>query len=486
MSVISHNETKNGPKKAEEKPSLYASHIKVYPQRIAGTFRRIKWLTLYTLLGLYYLVPWIRWDRGPGAPSQAVLIDMPARRAYFFGIEIWPQEVYYLAGILILGAIGLFLATGLAGRVWCGFTCPQTVWTDLFMWVERKIEGSRNKRMKLDAGPLTLEKAAKKISKHAAWIVISIITGGAWIFYYGDAPTMLKEMLTGQASQTVYGFLFLFTATTYLLAGWAREQVCTYMCPWPRFQSAMFDEDTLIVTYEAWRGEPRGKAKTDDKIGDCVDCNLCQNVCPTGVDIRKGSQLECIGCALCIDACNSVMTKLNRPLNLITYDSISNQNARQEGKPERIRLIRPRTVAYMALLTIVGGIMAYGLLERPRVEVNIQRDRSPLFVTLSNGDIRNGYTFKILNMLRRERTFNLTTEYVDNATMTVIGINGRDRKNVTLKVGPDTVGTYRVFVKAPPQSLKAESQNLEFVLRETGAQSHVEVDSTTKFYGPKK
>ena len=243
------------------KQELFADRIKVYPRAIQGFWRQVKWWVVAVLLGLYYVAPWIRWDRGPGAPDQALLLDMSGRRAYFFGLEIWPQEIYYLTGLLILGAIGLFLVTAWAGRVWCGFTCPQTVWTDLFMWVERKIEGDRNARIRLDKAPFSFDKARKKVLKHGAWLLIALATGGAWIMYFYDAPTLVREFATGELSSAVYGFIFLFTATTYVLAGWAREQVCIYMCPWPRFQGAMFDEDSLIVTYEEWRGEPRGGAR---------------------------------------------------------------------------------------------------------------------------------------------------------------------------------------------------------------------------------
>ena len=474
-------------KKQQVNESLYSKHLKVYPQRIAGTFRRLKWMVLGALLGFYYIVPWIRWDRGPTVPNQAVLLDMAARRGYFFDIEIWAQEVYYLTGILILGAVGLFLATALAGRVWCGFTCPQTVWTDLFLWAERLIEGDRNKRIKLDSGPLTVSKAGKKVTKHFLWIVISLLTGGAWIFYFVDAPTAAINLLNGTASTTLYGFVALFAGFTYLLAGWAREQVCIYMCPWPRFQGSMFDEDSLLITYEEWRGEPRGKAKQKDinnNLGDCVDCGLCVNVCPTGTDIRLGQQFTCIGCALCIDACNSIMGKLGRPANLIAYDSISNQLSRAEGKPAKKRFFRPRVLAYAAILVAVAGIMVLSLATRNRIEINIQRDRAPLFVTLSNGDIRNGYTFKILNMESHGNSYVLRADEPKGAVINVIGIEDNGAKGVVLKVNPDNIGTFRVFVRMRQKDLKYKSNEMKFVL--VNLKTGMEIEQETVFYGPEK
>ncbi len=468
-------------------PSLYAKQRIIYPQRVKGLFRKVKWAIIAVLLGLYYLIPWIRWDRGPDAPSQAVLVDIQGGRLYFFGGEIWPQEVYYLTGLLIIGAIGLFLVTAIAGRVWCGFTCPQTVWTDLFLFVERLVEGDRNKRIKLDNGPLTLNKAFKKITKHTAWLVIAALTGGAWIWYFNDAFTVTRDLFTGRASLTIYGFVGLFTGTTYLLAGWAREQVCMYMCPWPRFQGAMFDEDSLIVTYETWRGEPRGRAKKGDKrqdLGHCVDCNLCVNVCPMGIDIRDGQQMECIGCALCVDACNGVMDHMDYPRGLITYDSISNQVARETGKEKRFRLLRPRTASYMAILLIVIGVMAFTMATRKTLEINVQRDRSPLFVTLSDGSLRNGYTYKILNMIRENRTFTLSVRGLEKAKISVIGYQQNWVDSVTLPVKADQVGTFRVFVRAPPQSLSGRSNYLDFRLIEKAANEVT--DQETLFYGPGK
>ncbi|MEM7123470.1 MAG: cytochrome c oxidase accessory protein CcoG [Pseudomonadota bacterium] len=466
--------------------SLYQNRVKVYPKKVAGTFRRLKWTVLIVLLGIYYIAPWIRWDRGPNAPDQAFLIDMPHRRAYFLWIEIWPQEIYYLAGILLLGAVGLIFVTSLFGRVWCGYTCPQTVWTDLFMWVERLIEGDRTKRMRFDKAPASSSKLTKKAAKHGVWLIIAALTGGAWIMYFNDAPTVVVNILTGQASLKVYGFFALFTATTYLLAGWAREQVCVYMCPWPRFQSAMFDEDTMIVTYESWRGEPRGKHKKGtswEGRGHCVDCKQCVAACPTGIDIRDGVQLECIGCALCIDACNEIMGRLDLPRGLISYDTDRNLANKAEGKPLRYRLIRPRTIIYSVLLVVVATVMVWSLATRAQVDINVLHDRNPLFVTLSDGSIRNGYTIKILNMTREEKAYKLAFEGLGYAEMTVVGQEDSASQNIArLTAGSDTVATYRVFMVVPADLVQGEVQDFNFVLTEL--QSSETVRRGTVFRGP--
>jgi cytochrome c oxidase accessory protein FixG len=456
----------------EQKDSpLYAGRINVYPRAVHGPVRRIKWAVLIVLLAVYYLTPWIRWDRGAGAPDQAVLIDMPSRRAYFFWIEIWPQEVYYLTGLLILGALGLFLVTTLFGRVWCGYTCPQTVWTDLFMWIERLIQGDRNERVKLDRQPWTGVKVAKKGATHAAWLLIAVATGGAWIMYFNDAPTIVHDLFTGQAGGGSYFFVGLFTATTYVLGGLAREQVCTYMCPWPRFQAALTDEDSLVVTYQGWRGEPRGKHKKGESWagrGDCIDCKACVAVCPTGIDIRDGYQLECIGCGLCVDACNDIMPKVDRPPNLITFDSQYNQVACAAGVAPRHRFLRPRALVYAGLIAVVGGVMLIGLSTRATTEISIQRDRNPLFVTLSDGAIRNGYTFKLLNMRREPRSYELTVADRPQASLRIVGgeIGGTEEGTgaLPLEAKPDGVSTYRVYVTLPRAVIDGEHLPVTFEL----------------------
>ena len=464
---------------------LYATRIKVYPRKVDGFFRRVKWAVLGLCLAVYYAVPWIRWDRGPNAPDQAVLIDMPGRRGYFFWVEIWPQEVYFLTGLLILGAVGLFFVTAYFGRVWCGYACPQTVWTDLFMQVERWIEGDRNARIRLDKARWDGAKTLRKTVKHLAWIAIAAATGGAWVFYFADAPTTFVEIFTGRASVTIYVFIGIFTAATYIFAGWAREQVCTYMCPWPRFQAAMFDEDSFIVSYRQARGEPRGKHKAGtgwEGRGDCIDCGGCVAVCPTGIDIRDGQQLECIGCGLCIDACNEVMDKVGRPRNLIAFDTLRAQQAAQSGTPHAHRWLRPRPMIYAGVLAIVASVMVAVLALRGDTELHVLRDRAPLFVTLSDGSIRNGYTVKILNKAREPRSYEFVMTGLAQPRLTVVGDEERpSAERVTLTARPDSVATYRVYVAAPRSG--RESTPVEFSVRT--ADRRVRAHQGSSFVSPK-
>jgi cytochrome c oxidase accessory protein FixG len=464
---------------------LYANRVRVYPKAVHGVVRQVKWAILITCLTIYYLLPWLRWHRGPGEPSQAVLLDISHERFYFFDLELWPQDIWLLAGALICAAVCLFLVTSLFGRLWCGYACPQTVWTDLFMWIEQWVEGDRNERMQRDAATVNADTVWKKFLKHWIWFWIAFWTGGAWIMYYVDAPTVTIEFWTGEASTQVYFFTFLFTATTYVLAGWAREQVCTYMCPWPRFQSAMLDDQSFTVTYQAWRGEPRkrGKRLADaDPAGDCVDCGACVTACPTGIDIRDGIQLECINCGLCIDACNHVMERTHRDKWLITWDTEARQQAKQAGRDEPIRIIRPRTVIYLSVLAIVMIGMTTALFTRSTLGLSVLRDRAPVYVPLADGSVRNGYTVKIANKTQLHAAFDLTVDGLPGATLVIAEGDPKPASALRMLSASDDVDTFRVLVTARPAALADGSQPIDFVLQDTVTGKQTVYHST--FMGP--
>lgn len=463
--------------------SLFETARKIYPRRVKGTFRSLKWLSMIVLLGIYYAAPWLRWDRGPHVPDQAILVDLVGQRGYFFGIEIWPQEVYLLVGVLILAAIGLFFATALLGRVWCGYACPQTVWTDLFVWVERFVQGDRNARRKLDESAWTLEKLWKKTLTHLIWLLIGAVTGGAWVFYFNDAPTLFSDLWHLDVSWSVLGWIIALTLSTYFMAGFARENVCTYMCPYARFQSAMFDKDTLIITYEAERGEPRGKHKKGeswDGKGHCIDCDSCVIVCPMGIDIRDGLQMQCISCGLCIDACNSVMDKIELPRGLIRYDTESNQRQRREGyrtldiahrksgktvvPPQKMRWVRPRIVAYALILSTVGSLMLTAIVLRPMTELTVNHARAPQFVRLSDGSVRNNYQIKILNKSHDDRAYRLSTQGLPQARLEVLAAG--DEAVETLHVPANSVASFRVRVDTPEAPTHGRS-DIRFLLSDT-------------------
>lgn len=436
---------------ANDDIQLFEKQKRIYPKRVSGLYRNLKWVAMVVCLAIYYLVPFIRWDRGPTAPDQAVLIDLERGRAYWFWIEIWPQEIYILAGILILAAVGLFFITSLLGRVWCGYLCFQTVWTDLFIWVERIVQGDRNQRKKLREGPWTKEKFIKLSITHIIWLIIAWCTAGSFILYFNDAPTIVKDFLSFDVSPVVLGFVVSLTFMTYLMAGFAREQVCTYMCPYARFQSAMFDKDTLIIGYDEKRGEPRGKHKKGadwSGLGDCINCSACVNVCPTGIDIRDGLQMECIACGLCADACDEIMDKVGLPRGLVRYDTERRLEEKSQGLPvSKLRIIRPRTIYYTVILSIVGALMLYALINRPLLELNVLHDRNPLFVQLSNGDIRNGYDIKILNKTHHDHRYTLSVKGLDGAKITMVGAGQIDAAKIA--VAADSVGQNKVFVHAP-------------------------------------
>lgn len=466
---------------------LYAARVKVYPKRAQGTFRSIKWIVMAVTLSIYYAVPWLRWDRGPHLPDQAVLIDFPSRRFYFFFLEIWPQEFYYVTGLLVLAALVLFLATSIAGRVWCGYTCPQTVWTDLMIAVERFFQGDRNQRMRLDKTPFAFETLWRKGATHVAWLLIALATGGAWVFYFADAPTLARQLVNFDAPMLAYVFIGLFAATTYVLGGIAREQVCIYMCPWPRIQGGMIDRDSLLISYRGWRGEPRGPHKAGQSWegrGDCIDCRQCVAVCPTGIDIRNGSQLECIQCALCIDACNAIMDKVGRPRELIAYDTVRNlESAGKEGLPPN--LLRPRVVLYAGAIAVVGAIMLTALMFRADLDMSVLHDRNPLYVKLSDGGIRNGYTIKLLNKAYLPRDFKVAVSGLPGAQLSVVG-HEKDA-DPTITVPADALQSIRAYVALDKQAaaaLPAEDTKFSFVI--TSDDGGTQAEHETTFQGPER
>jgi cytochrome c oxidase accessory protein FixG len=449
--------------------TYFEKRKKIYPQRVWGRYRIIKWIVTITALLVYYLSPWIRWDRGEHAPDQAILIDMESRRAYFFWFEIWPQEVYYLTGLLIFAAIGLFFLTSLFGRVWCGYLCFQTIWTDFFVWVERIVQGDRNARMRLDKQKWNFEKIRKKGLTHIIWLLIGLTTGGAWVFYFTDAPTLFDQMIHLDVPWSTLGWIIALTFSTYLMAGFAREQVCTYMCPYARFQSAMFDKDSLVIAYDEKRGEPRDKWKQGESFedrGHCVNCMKCVNVCPMGIDIRDGLQMECIACGLCVDACNETMDMIGLPKGLVRYDTERNMQRKVIGEKPKYKLFRPRTIYYIAILALLGGLMLYGQLTRSPIGLNVIHDRNPLLVQLSDGSIRNGYIVKILNKTHEDKSYILEVEDLDYKFLRIQSSEDLDPNN--LQVFANSVGHFRIFITADKQADKRVDINFKVTDPQTG------------------
>ena len=432
---------------SETPPPLYAAREPVFPRRVRGKFRNLKWVIMAVTLGIYYLTPWIRWDRGPGLPDQAVLLDLANRRFYFFWIEIWPHEFYFVAGLLIMAGLGLFLFTSALGRVWCGYACPQTVWTDLFILTERWVEGDRNARVRLYHAPWDARKLGLRLGKWAIWLIIALATGGAWVFYFADAPTLLVNLFTLQAHPAAYVTVAILTATTFTFGGFFREQICIYACPWPRIQAAMMDEDTITIGYREWRGEPRGKAR-EEGHGDCIDCMACVNVCPMGIDIRDGQQMACITCGLCIDACDDVMAKIGKPRGLVDYFTLRDEQIeRQGGTATNIwkHILRPRTLLYTGLWSAVGIGLVFALFIRSDIDMTVSPVRNPVFITQSDGTIRNVYDLRLRNKSDEARQFllGLTSEGI-----LLLTVEGEPGNMVT--VPAQEMAQLRVYVDAPP------------------------------------
>jgi cytochrome c oxidase accessory protein FixG len=468
----------------ETPPALYAAREPVFPRRVRGQFRTLKWVIMAVTLGIYYLTPWIRWDRGPNLPDQAVLVDLAHRRFYFFMIEIWPHEFYFIAGLLIMAGLGLFLFTSALGRVWCGYACPQTVWTDLYILVERWIEGDRNARVRLWNQKWDFRKARLRLTKWLLWLLIGLATGGAWIFYFTDAPTLLRDLLAGQAHPIAYLTMAILTGTTFFFGGFAREQICIYACPWPRIQAAMIDEDTLVVAYREWRGEPRGKLKKgelDPSQGDCIDCMACVNVCPMGIDIRNGQQLECITCALCIDACDEVMDRIGRPRGLIGYMALKDEAAeRAGGHPKNVwkHIFRPRTILYMVLWSSIGVGMLVALFLRSPIGVDVTPVRNPLYVTLADGAIRNTYEVRLRNKHGETLPFTISLPPDNPLELT---LEGADTAEV--EVPADETRMQRVYITAPAGSPAATEERTDIDLIIEDRTNGEQVSRGTVFHG---
>ena len=447
---------------------LYQRREKIYTRKIEGFFQRIRLYTGWPLLIGYFLLPWLSWDG-----RQAVWFDLPERKFHILGLVFWPQDFPLLAFLLIIAAFGLFAVTVFAGRVWCGYTCPQTVWTSIFMWIEQRFEGSRNQRMRLDKAPWSMEKLGRKVLKHGGWLFVAFLTGMTFVGYFYPIRELLPDLLTLSAGQWGVLWTIFFTCATYINAGWMREQVCKYMCPYARFQSVMFDQDTLIVSYDPVRGEPRGSRKRDadhreQGLGDCIDCNLCVQVCPTGIDIRDGLQYECIGCALCIDACNSVMDKMSYPRGLISYTS---EHQLQGGKTH---WLRPRMIGYVLVLSVMVGLFSYRVISRVPLEMTVIRDRNELYVTTMDGDIENIYTLSLVNMEQSMHEFEIVISGIDGAEIigdTLHTLDGGEVRSISLRV------------RIAPELLQRPSTEIEFTARATDRES-LQISSESRFMRP--
>jgi cytochrome c oxidase accessory protein FixG len=444
--------------------SLYAASQKIYPRSVEGIFAYWRWILVVLTQLVFYGLPWVEWGT-----RQAVLFDLASRRFYIFGLVLYPQDFIYLTGLLVISALALFLFTAVAGRLWCGYTCPQTVYSEIFLWIERKVEGDRSARMRLDGANFTMEKLVKKWYKHILWIFLSIWTGFTFVGYFTPIRDLAMEFFLTQMSSWELFWVFFYASATYGNAGFMREQVCKYMCPYARFQSAMFDNDTLIVTYDAQRGEPRGpRAKQADasllNLGACVDCTLCVQVCPTGIDIRNGLQYECIGCGACADVCDTVMDKLGYARGLVRY---STQNAMDnQWTPQQMwqRLMRPRVQIYtMILMAVTIGLLVSLSLRTP-FKVDVVRDRSTLSRITEYGTLENVYRLQIMNAAETEQTYRLSVKGLPSLKITT---------ETEVVVEPAQARWIVLRADVPYGSIEAGSHKITFEIQASGSDEFV-------------
>lgn len=448
----------------DEGTSLYESAKKIYPRSVSGVFARWRWgLVLLTQL-VFYGLPWVQWGE-----RQAVLFDLAARRFYLFGYVLYPQDFIYLTGLLVISALSLFLFTAVAGRLWCGFACPQTVYTEIFLWIERKVEGDRNARMKLDGSPASMQKFAKKGTKHFLWIALSLWTGFTFVGYFTPILTLWGEAFMLSFGPWEWFWVNFYAFATYGNAGFMREQVCKYMCPYARFQSAMFDKDTMIVSYDAARGEPRGSRgrKVDFKargLGECIDCNLCVQVCPTGIDIRNGLQYECIGCAGCVDVCDSVMDKMNYPRGLIRFTTQNAVKNGWQGQAVLRRVLRPRVLVYGAVLAALTLGLAISLAMRTPLKVDVVRDRAALARIVSGGKLENVYRLQIMNATEQTQRYRISADGLEGIALA---------SEPEVEVGPAESRWVAVRLQIPYGTAKPGSHPIHFDIGTAGGDAHV-------------
>lgn len=445
---------------------LEADH-KIQPRSFSGFFRRVRITGGLVLFALYFGVAWLDWGG-----RQAVLWDLSEKKFHIFSATFWPEDLVLLSGILLICAFGLFFLTVLAGRVWCGYACPQSVWTWVFLWAERVAEGDRSKRIKLDATPLSVKKLVRRGSKHGLWLLISLLTAITFVGYFTPIRDLVEDLFVLEASGWAVFWVLFFTAATYLNAGWLREKVCFHMCPYGRFQSSMVDADSMVISYDAERGEPRGSRRKDvtpasAELGDCIDCQLCVQVCPTGIDIRDGLQMECIGCAACIDACDSIMDKMGYARGLVRYAS------ERDLKGGKTNLLRPRLVGYFAFLVVMIGLFAWGVVSRPLITLDVERDRG-MYRYTSEGEIENSYLLKLTNKDSSQKYLIIQVE--DPLRASTLGPLG-----VVVEAGEKVEVPYSVAL--PASSLNAGANDIVFQISTLHGEKAL-VTETSTFLAP--